>query len=209
MVVSRLHPGFPVPSILGCSAGFGLPCTLAFSCHYVLSLYGFFCLGLSFRSYVPVSASFPTAFSEFPVLLFSSCSIFCSPSRYKSERFPPPLPCPSVSFFLHCVRAHIRKELTASSTSSSLGSSGAVKPASFFPERHSHRASASTVSRGTWDPLGSHTLCFAAPYQACSHGEFGSQKPSTRLQPLPALQLLQGCGVYGGGCFLWLIINWF
>lgn len=44
-------------------------------------------------------------------------------------------------------------------------------------------------------------LCFAAPYQACLAGKFGSQKPPTGLQPLPALQLFPGCGVYGRGCF--------
>lgn len=84
-------------------------------------------------------------------------------------------PYPNVSFFLLCAEAYIRKELSASSTSISLGPSS--------PERSSHRAT-------------------AAPHQACSYGRLGSQKPPTKgLKSLPALQLFQGSGVRGRACF--------
>lgn len=118
-------------------------------------------------------------------------------------------PYPNLSFFLCCARARIRKELTASPTSSSLGPAHVAKPALPSSEGSSHRASASTASHGTWGP----------PQQPCC-----ALLPHTRLvcvvslvhkslpldfSPCPLCSSSRAVGCVAEAASLWLINNQF
>lgn len=128
MVIFRHYPAFPLISGLGCSAGFGPHCPLAFSHRNVLCLW-FLLLWLNCQKLCSRFASFPAAFYEFPVLPFPPAVFFALPSRYKSEQF---LPAPAIPLwpFSCIVPGHTSERKSVSPTCSFFSPPGAALPSS-------------------------------------------------------------------------------
>lgn len=129
------------------------------------------CLGLSFTSCVPVSASYLAVLSDPPVLSFASCCIFAlSASTNLNDCFF--FPYSSMRFSLCCARACIRKE---HSVLVELGTQPPLLPAPLMQGGFSFLQR--KIASGALEPQYTRTPLMHCSCSLTWCGKVGSQKP--------------------------------